>query len=283
MSLMLLAALVCSMSLQSISPVEVDSLQPQVAPTEVVVIGTVHSPTEYYTEDVLIDIFARVQPDVILLELERSFFTDSLMLKPQMQDLSLETRAIVRYQRETGVPIRPYDIEGRNAFYETNGYFRMEQETGRAVSNLYEHNQLSTEARYLFESLLNFSHLRDNFLYDRPEVINSRACDVAIERKQSFLFKGLRRIAKITPMLGPYRDYTVAADEFWTKRNEAMVQNILGYIREYPGKRIAVVCGFEHRYYLLASLQRDYPGLKYQLREYWSYTPAAAQYEAHTP
>ena len=48
-------------------------------------------------------------------------------------------------------------------------------------------------------------------------------------------------------------------------------RNIGNYAREFPGKRIIVMCGFEHRYYLRLLLAERASTDGFVLREFWEY------------
>ena len=52
----------------------------QSPPTEVVLLGTVHQPVENFNADTLYDILVDIEPDVILYEVDSSFFTSSTPL-----------------------------------------------------------------------------------------------------------------------------------------------------------------------------------------------------------
>jgi erythromycin esterase-like protein len=43
---------------------------------------------------------------------------------------------------------------------------------------------------------------------------------------------------------------------FWNLRNQTMAQNIYNTAAKYPNKKIVVLTGFLHRYYLLKELNR---------------------------
>jgi hypothetical protein len=119
--------------------------------------------------------------------------------------------------------------------------------------------------------LLALAAVRDSCGAERPEVINSRACDAAVERKQHYAFKGFAQIIGLTPDLKEFQPFWDAADDFWTRRNEEMVRNVVRHSKELRAKRVAVLCGFEHRYYLRKRLAEQAKGEGFVLREYWSY------------
>jgi hypothetical protein len=241
------------------------------AKTEVVVIGTVHEPTASFREETLTGILARVKPDLILLELDPSFFDSTSTLLSQYERVSLETRSAVAYARSAGIKLLPYDIEGRNKFYQQNDYFGREVRLNQEVSRLHAAGQLSPEARALVEALRSTAAVRDACGMERPEVINSVACDVAIEQKQRYAFKGLGEVIRLTPALEEMSAFAALADDFWIRRNEAMARNIVQHVRVLHPKRVVVLAGYEHRYYLRKQLSALATTDGFTLREYRDY------------
>ena len=222
--------------------------------TEIVLIGTAHEPTANFREETLRSILARVKPDLILLELDPIFFDSTLSLPMKYEGITLETRAATGYAKTASVKLRPYDIEGRNKFYQEHDYFAREQKLNQEVGRLYSAGQLSPEAKLLVEALRATAAIRDACGADRVEVFNSTACDVAIEQKQYYAFKGLGKIVALTPALADMTAFWKLADDFWTRRNDEMVRNIVKQTKELGAKRVVVLAGYEHRYNLKKQL-----------------------------
>ena len=239
--------------------------------TEVVVISTVHNDTTYFKTETLVDILKKINPDILLLEFDSSFFDNSFALLDKYQAITLESRAATILQNTSKVKVRPYDIEGRNKFYADHDYFKLEGALHRKLNEFYGNNMLSAEAKLLFETLLSLSAIRDSFGAERPEVINSYACDTSLEKKQYYSFKGINRIIELTPSLKEFEAFGSLADDFWMRRNEEMAKNIVRYSKEFQGKRIAVLCGYEHRYYLRKRLKEQEPKENFVVREYRDY------------
>jgi len=265
--------LLCAML--GILPVAIQSQRPGAqssgARTEIVVVGTVHEPTPSFREKTLLEILGRVKPDVVLLEIDRSFFDDSSTLSQRYETITLETRAATAYAKSAGVALRPYDIEGRNKFYQDNDYFARELKLNQDVSRLYARGELSLEARLLVEALRALSSIRDACGADTPEVFNSAACDSAVAHKQQYAFKGLAKVINLTPALADMRAFGELADGFWIRRNTEMVRNIVKYAKELHARRVVVLAGYEHRYYLREHLAELATSEGFVLREYRDY------------
>lgn len=239
--------------------------------TEIVVVGTVHSPTAKFTEETLVAILRRVNPELVLLELDPSFFDSSFALPEKYRNISLESKAAVAYGSAAAVKLRPFDIEGRNKFYQEHDYFKRELSLNREIGRMYGAGQLSPEAKLLFEGLRALAAVRDSCGAERPEVINSSACDTAVEKKQGYAFKGIGKIVGLTPALKEFKPFWSLADDFWARRNDAMVTNIVRHSKELKARRVVVLCGFEHRYYLRSKLGGLAPNGGFVVKEYWDY------------
>jgi hypothetical protein len=239
--------------------------------TEIVVVGTVHNPTTKFTEETLVAILRRVNPDIVLLELDPSFFDSSFALPEKYRTISLENKAVTAYGKTAGVKLRPFDIEGRNKLYQAHDYFKRELSLNQEISRMYGAGQLSPEARLLFEGLMALAAVRDSCSAERPEVINSSACDTAIEKKQDYAFKGIGKIVDLTPALKEFKPFWSLADDFWARRNDAMVRNIIKHSKELRARRVVVLCGYEHRYYLRDRLTEHAPREGFIVKGYWDY------------
>lgn len=238
-------------------------------PTEVVVVATVHAPTSRYPEAKLAEILARAKPDLVLLELDPSFFDREGNVKKDFESVSFETKVAVAYAKSAGARLRPYDIEGRNAFFQESDYFTKERKLDEEVRRLHDAGQLSPEAEQLFQGLLALSAVRDACGAERPEVLNSTACDTGIEKKHGYAFQGMRKIVALTPALQGMAPFATLADTFWTRRNAAMVANVVRLTRELRPRRAIVLAGFEHRGSLRRQLAEQAAKEGFLLREFW--------------
>ena len=242
------------------------------AEREIVVVATVHEATDAFNEKTLIGILSRVNPDLVLLELDPSFFDGAAgRLPDRFLNLTLETRAVAAYAKAAQINERPYDIDGRNRFFEQNNYFDREAAFNREIARLSAANQLAGEAKALFDALTGFAAVRDACGTSGPDVMNSAVCDAAIERKQEYGFKGLLKIVELTPALSSFKPFAVLADDFWTRRNEAMVTNIIKIANQLQPARVVVLCGYEHRYYLRKSLKNFSEKEHFVVKEYWEH------------
>ncbi len=239
--------------------------------TTIVVVGTVHNMTDNFTVQELYDIIERINPDLILVELDSSFFTPLMSIKPEFVRISLENQAVAEYQKAHGIPIRPYDIEGRNKIYQDHNYFNLQQDLSKALNQALEDSLLRGESAMLLEAIVRFDAIGRSFGSESPKVFNSNSCDCAMESKQFYAGDGMLKIVTSVPELKRYVGHATFKRDFWITRNETMVANILSWAKLLHPKTILVACGFEHRYYLRNSLKAHRPSEALILREYWTY------------
>src|SRR4051812_40030583 len=116
----------------------------------VCILATVHQPTLKYNADSIVAILNWIQPDLILAEADTLLFEtvlkryDETLKKPLFARLGrsfgfgspeeIESRAIRKYKiSHPAVDIRPFDYEGRNAFYDMNKIFSKESEVSNRL------------------------------------------------------------------------------------------------------------------------------------------------------
>jgi hypothetical protein len=235
--------------------------------TSIVILGTVHNRTEKFTNDSLLNIIKRVNPDLILMELDSSFFTESMSIKPEFQKISLENTVLTDYLKYYKVQVRPYDIEGRNKTYNENRYFELQKELSKALNKARQEDLIQGEARILLNAIDRFDNITAAYASDYPDVINSSACSVAMESKQYYANEGMIRIVTSVPILNQFVKFVTFKRDFWIKRNDTMVSKILYWNKLIQPKTILVICGFEHKYYLSNSL-KNLSEKNYKVKEY---------------
>ncbi|MDV7401710.1 hypothetical protein RZS08_60385, partial [Arthrospira platensis SPKY1] len=93
--------------------------------TEICVIGNSHTNTNYFNAQILDSILNCIKPDLILIELDSSFFTSDFQFdtinKPYLLNKEKSSPSIlgttIYINNHKNTDIRPFDISGRNTFY----------------------------------------------------------------------------------------------------------------------------------------------------------------------
>lgn len=223
-------------------------------------IGTAHEETKYVTPDSLLLALNRIQPDVILMELEAQHFTKGFRFdttKYPLKDylVTNENKASYRYQQQRGIQLRPFDIEGRHAFYEQEHYREREQKLFGAMMKLYQSHQLSAACTTDFEVLLLALSSYSTLSYGSLKELNSDVTTKFMALKSTVDLELMLSIAQQTNALAEWRAFAALRKAYWTKRNAAMSANIVRYTQEFAGKRIVVLVGNEHKYLLQKMLK----------------------------
>jgi hypothetical protein len=234
------------------------------------VIGTVHTATPKYSAQDLVQILQRVRPDAILFEYPADMMTPTFEFM-SVADGSLEQQSVLEYVNQTGAAIRPYDIDGRNAFYERTDYFARERKCYLELDALLKAHALGTEAKRIVVAFDAAMARRDTLGQSDPATINSYLADTEINEKQWLMHEGIPEIVRLTPELSGCEDFWDLSRAYWNRRNNEMLRNIKRFAEEFAGQRLVVLCGFEHRYYLRSHMYDWDENPAYILKEYWEY------------
>ncbi|TGE03722.1 hypothetical protein [Hymenobacter fodinae] len=231
------------------------------AQNRVWLIGTAHEETKYVTPDSLLHALNKLKPDVILLELEAQHFTKDFTFNTATYPLkdyltTNENIASYTYQQQHGTQLRPFDIEGRHAFYERERYREREQQLFAQIMKLYKSNQLSTAGKTDFELLLLALGSYSNLSVRSLKELNSNVTTRYTALKSTVDFELMLSIVRQTNELAPWLPFAELRKAYWQKRNTAMCDNIVRYAREFTGKKLVVLVGNEHKYILQDMLKQ---------------------------
>ena len=120
-------------------------------------VGTKHNPCTYFNSDSVYAILLRVQPDVVLMELDSTFFDKNFHFDLEKYPDLLSTNENIgthRYQQEQGVDLRPFEITGRNEWYREHRYFERQDSMWRDALSLYRADKLSRKNREDMELII---------------------------------------------------------------------------------------------------------------------------------
>ncbi|HMQ69302.1 MAG TPA: hypothetical protein PKA90_09900 [Ignavibacteria bacterium] len=223
--------------------------------TEIVVIGTVHENTPNFNADTLLEIINRFKPDVILLESDSTYFNSDFTLEEEIEYMFPETAAITEYSKNNPVILRPYDISGRDDFL--NDQSRLTGQSGffNEIDLLSDSGIYNEKGFEIYSKINMMKEIAEEMSYSTLTFINSEDGSKNIDTINYYTYEGLKVLIEVTPELSQYASYWKNEYEFWIKRNNAMVINILELSRKYEGKKILVMCGFAHKNILLTGLK----------------------------
>ncbi|PNQ72566.1 hypothetical protein C1T31_10445 [Hanstruepera neustonica] len=248
---------------------------------ELVLLGTVHQPVANFTPDSLYNILVKIKPDLILFEVDSSFFTKNFEFKKTWD--SNENIATVTYMNTFDVDVRPYEFTGRNAYRLKIGSRPTDSKASQLLDSLYKNKQLNALDTKIYERFLNINDSLNAFAYLGARAFNSAETDNTASMRQAYQYKDLLGIMDKYPIF--HETYYVKPDgdsisyfegykrasEFWDLRNQTMAKNILHFIQDADYQRIVVLNGYFHRYYLNALIKPKQDSLNFMVKEFYDY------------
>jgi hypothetical protein len=221
------------------------------AQTTLVIVGTVHNQTTNVTPDSIVAVLEQIKPDLILLEFDSTFFTKDFKLK--RKDFSNETIAATTYITQHPTPLRPFDLQGRNKYYERFGLIQHQYEAYEKLTRLRpalpeSEKKAVTEYIFLTSSL---EQIATKTLHE----INGQETEKCVARQQTLMNNEILTVVLSHKEMATVKKTFVDDVEFWDKRNRAMAANIKRYCDLNPGKTIAVLTGFYHKHFLVEALR----------------------------
>ncbi|MCZ2222547.1 MAG: hypothetical protein LC122_02840 [Chitinophagales bacterium] len=235
--------------------------------TEIIVIGNIHQAVPNYNSDTIVNILNKVQPDYLLQELDSSFFTQDFKFKEKASEN--EGIASEKYiSKNPQTQMRPFEFEGRNEYRKINGFNPTEHLAISLLDSLYKKNLLTKQQNKIYKQYVDVLEPLKKAASGKPKDFNNSRNDKICEERQYYQYVKLLKIMgqraefsnhfytkpngkKIT-----YEKGFQLASEFWDLRNQTMAKNILKIANENSGKKLVVLTGFMHRYYIISELKK---------------------------
>jgi hypothetical protein len=237
--------------------------------TQITIIGSPHRETGQFKKKDLYHAIDLIKPDLILVELDSGQLAKDFSI-PQTLRPYFEMAVVDSFiKKNPNTHLRPFDYEGRNKFFIENHYFNDEANFFGGLSRLYRKDSLSFTNHLIQEAALNYSGIADRFSETSLETINSSQVDAIIEIKMKWYYKYFNRIIATTPPLIKYSAHFKLDSVFWIKRNNQMAQHIINFSKRYTGKKIVVITGNSHRYFLKELLVPDARKYGFKITEFY--------------
>lgn len=238
-------------------------------------LGTVHSATEQVNADSIYEVLLKFKPDIILVELDSSFFYDDFTFNTLFN--GNEMIATTRYKMNyPNTQIRPIEFEGREKYRDIIGiYPELAQEFGEAIQQLIANHQISFDDRASINKLVYYDSLVNVLKLSSLQIINSPSSDTIVDSLNYYKYVKLKDISTrydvfaINNFIDSKGDTTSLRENFAlfadfevNKRNESLARNSIHMIEAFPNKRIIILVGFAHRPYILKKLTEK--GISFQ-------------------
>lgn len=233
----------------------------------IIVIGNVHKPMPQYNADTLYAILENIKPDIILHELDSSFFTADFNFKEPSGEN--EQNASEKYKKiHPATLIRPFEFEGRNQYRRERGIKQAENPTMDLLDSLYINKLLTPKQTAIVSEYKRLTEQLNAFGYLAARSFNNTATDSISKLRQYYQHYEIRKVINeryefkqrfVTSANNEKVSYAEGYNrfcDFWDLRNKTMAKNIIMMAKKYPGKKIVVLTGYFHRYYLLSELSK---------------------------
>ncbi len=246
--------------------------------TKLYIIGTVHESSPILNPQMLFDILENIKPDVLLQE------NDSEQISGYFKDInpkSNEQNASLMYLKKYPATLNlPFEFEGRNKYRRDNGMVPADNLTINLIDSLYEKNLLNPANRKIFEKYKEANKALISFSKKDIQTLNSIEFEVVNRHRQFIQHHELPKITGSEEIFSrkfvtkpdgekiSYREGYQLWCNFWDLRNNTMAINIIKKANEHKGKKIAILTGVQHKYYLKELLDKYYDG-NYEIVEYF--------------
>lgn len=249
--------------------------------TELIVLGTMHFPTEQINADSIYEVLKKVNPDYILMEIDSSFFNADFTFKKTFDEN--EYNAVIKYKKEKPfVKIRPIEFEGRNEYRKSIGIFPEASLAFRKLNKLHNEKLYLPEEQKIWDKYEHFWALADSLDNGNLRAINNKEADKVID---SLMYYQYSELLKITNTRTEFQDEglidakkdTITLKEYYkiwsefegTNRNNALSNNILNVIKQNPNNTFIVLTGFKHRFYIIKTLSGKQKENNFKLKEFY--------------
>lgn len=260
------------------APARATAALPPADSTEIFVVGTVHFPTPAFTADSLYDALETLRPDLILVEIDSTRLAAVFDPPAPMQRLGRvlgwagtpnEPAAVAKYQRRhPAALVRPYEWGRRDQFHRQYGILSTPGLIFSKLNELRDAGQLTPRQRRTLATYDSLTARLDALGGTQPlAALNSAAADSLAQRRQNSQYHQLKTLVDEHAALRGYRAFYQVNERYWDIRNQAMARNVARYAALYPGRRLVVLCGFNHRYYLRRVLRAQAATRHFWLRD----------------
>ncbi|MGN7783533.1 hypothetical protein ACTJIJ_03365 [Niabella sp. 22666] len=246
--------------------------------TRLYIIGTVHESSAILNPQMLFEILDHIKPDILLQENDSeqisSYFKD---ISPQSNEQNASLMYLKKYP---GTLNLPFEFEGRNQYRRNNGMVPTDNLTIALIDSLYKKNLLSPANTKIFEKYKEANKALIEFSKKGIRALNSDEFEAANRNRQYIqhhelpAITGSEEIFSKRFVLKPngekisFKEGYQLWCNFWDLRNNTMAINIIKKANEHKGKKIAILTGVQHKYYLKELLHKYYDG-SYEIVEYF--------------
>jgi hypothetical protein len=219
--------------------------------------------------DSIYNILLKIKPDVILIELDSSYFTSDFRFNIDPDPFwGNQMLGAYKYYSLHKVDLRPFDIQGRDEWYRETNYFDNQNKMWNDVLRLYEKNELSKKNKEdveLIQLVMNYNGITFSSVKD----LNVNMTVKFLSVREKIIYSKMVSIIENTEDLHHWIYFARQWEAQWYERNAIMAENIKKIASDYKDKRIVILVGLEHKPGLLDLLENS---TDFIIREYWTYS-----------
>lgn len=232
------------------------------------VLGTVHFPTENVNADSIYNVLLKFEPDMILTEIGQENMYEDFTYKKLYNEN--EMVSVVRYKmNHPKVQLRPIDIFERNEKRKALGVFSEASPVFQNLNKLNREKSFSNKEQVIWNKFSDYWKQSDNIGKSELKTINSKESDKVVDSLIYYQYFKLKEIVDQNPLFEKskmanakkdtisQRNYFATWADFEMSRNKAIAENVHQYIKENPHKRIIVLIGFKHRFFIKEYLEHQ--------------------------
>ena len=246
--------------------------------TKLFVIGTVHESSAILNPQMLFELLDEIKPDILLQE------NDSAQISTYFQDIrpnSNEQNASFMYIKKYPTTLNlPFEFEGRNSYRKENGMTPTDKLTIDLIDSLYQNNLLDSYNAGIYKKYMDANQTLIRFSKQDFKSLNSIEFEALNKYRQYIQHHELPKITNsevifskrfVTKPNGDKITYRLGYQlwcNFWDLRNNTMALNIIKTAHKYKGKKIVILTGVQHKYYLKELLEK-YDDGNYEVVDYF--------------
>ncbi len=261
------------------SIIAVAHVSAQKSNTQIYIIGNIHDSVPNYHPQILYEIIDQIRPDIILHEVDSQGMKEYEASSDDPK--GNEIKASNLYLKVNPNTLRfPFDFEGRNSYRRDRGMVPTDNLTFRLIDSLYKANALTVEEAAIYKTFNSTTDELIRIASLSPENFNNSRTDSIAQRRQNYQYKEMLKITDTRPEFAEsfvvkpnmdsisFKDGFKLMSSFWDLRNQTMANNIYNIAQQHSGKKIVVLTGFLHRYYLIKELKKLNNG-SFEIKEFY--------------
>lgn len=234
--------------------------------TKISILGSVHFPTKNINADSLYNVLNKFEPDIILTEIGKENMYEDFTFKKLYNEN--EIVAVVRYKmNHPKAQLRPIDLFERNNKRKEIGLFSEASAVFQTLNKLNRDKSFTNKEQIIWNKFSDYWQKSDEIAKDKLIVINSDESDRIVDSLIQYQYFKIREIININTLFDEkkllnakndsvsQRDYFTIWSDFEMNRNKAIAENVLKCIKKNPHKRIIILIGFKHRFFIRKYLE----------------------------